>query len=180
MSPFGPGDFPNAGLGAAGGPTVPAPGRRGGNAASRPPPAPGGPGPAPAPRPWPGAGCALPLRAPAPCSGMWTNVTNRLYFKEVHVSVPNSPQRRGGEHAGLGHRKCTWRHVNFHPCLKNLEKSAHDCRGGLENSSNRAKEVRIRALFYPLRWSLLELRSRKILGRDCDLVPISGGQEEIH
>lgn len=37
---------------------------------------------------------------------------------------PNSPQRRG-EPAGLGHRKCTRHHVNFHLCLKSLQKSAH-------------------------------------------------------
>ena len=87
------------------------------------------------------------------------NVANNTLFinKCVRVSIyfPNSPQRRGGELAGLGHRKCTWRHVNFHLCLKNLDKSAHDCRGGLGNSSNRAKELRIRgkSRWDPLRWT---------------------------
>lgn len=88
------------------------------------------------------------------------NVANNMLFInevcsfESQFISPTAPKEEVENFAGLGHRKCTWLHVNFHLCLKNLDKSAHDCRGGLGNSSNRAKELRIRgkSRWDPLRW----------------------------
>lgn len=59
----------------------------------------------------------------------------------LDFSFPQQPREKRRERSGLRYRKCTWRPMNFRFCLKTPEKSTHDCRGKLENSSYRTKEV---------------------------------------
>lgn len=70
-----------------------------------------------------------------------TQLVNMSAPLSLDFLFPQQPHRRGGGCAGLKHRKGTWRCLNSPLWLKTLEKSIHDCRGKLENSSNRTKEV---------------------------------------